>query len=179
VLAGPPRATAVGELDGRHTLRLGRLVELLGSAGLFPAPCRDIAARLAMAQVQQAAPLGALWLPRAGGAPLDDPRRARQALGALREGLEVCRVRGIDPETAVPWALLRLPLPWAARLYGALHRRPEAQMMLAGAAAHGARELAAAYVEILAAGERVGLAMPYWRAGEAAVAARLGQPGEG
>ncbi len=39
-------------------------------------------------------------------------------------------------------------------------------MMLAGAAAHGARELAAAYVEILAAGERVGLAMPYWRAGE-------------
>ena len=45
--------------------------------------------------------------------------------------------------------------------------------MLAGPAVHGAGHLADAYQEILETGERLGIAMPYWRAGLAAVAARM------
>jgi 2-dehydropantoate 2-reductase len=172
VLAGGARATAIGELDGRITHRLERLDELLASADLRPAPSRRIGAVLAVQYVQQAAPLGALWgTAGRGGLALDEPAQARQALGALREGMEVCRAWGHEPEEMIPWALLRLPLFWAARLYASLQRGAEAQRMLAGPAVHGAAHLAAAYEEILAAGERLGMAMPYWRAGLAAVAA--------
>ena len=61
VLAGGPRATVIGEVDGRITRRLERLDGLLASAGLAPVPSRRIGAVLAVQYVQQVAPLGALW----------------------------------------------------------------------------------------------------------------------
>jgi hypothetical protein len=87
----------------------------------------------------------------------------KEALLAAREGLEVCRVRGINPMSLSNIRLIYLPMfiivPFTMRAY----QSEEARLVFEGHAAHAGDEMQVIYHEVLADGKRLGVKMPRFR----------------
>jgi 2-dehydropantoate 2-reductase len=107
----PQLPTMLGEPDGGTTPRLQKLVGVFEQARLRPQISRDILGWLATHYVEFLGAVGGIC--QAGSASAFAANRAlvKAAILATREGLAVCRARGIDVARAAPLNLRLYTLP--------------------------------------------------------------------
>ncbi|SDM59577.1 ketopantoate reductase family protein [Actinomyces ruminicola] len=141
---------------------LDRIDSALAAAGLTVKRERDMPGWLAVHYLQQSLTLGPLL--EAGGYDrlcADDAALRRMVL-ALREGVAVCRARGIATGRIPPAPLLRLPVGMVAAGLGRMFSQDDTRRMVLAHLAHGRAEWRAGFFEVLAAGRRLGVPMPIW-----------------
>ena len=153
----------LGEKDGQITPRLQNIAGILREAGFKPKITRQIVPWLLTHYAEIAALVGALY--KAGSFTMlaNDSALLKEALLAAREGLAVCRARGINPMSLSNIRLIYLPMflvvPFTKRAY----KSEEARLVFEGHVAHANDEMQVIYHEVLADGERLGVKMPYFQ----------------
>ncbi len=155
--------TMLGEKDGQITSRLQRIAKVLLDAGFRPKLTKQIIPWLWTHYAVIAALVGAMYKAGSFTALANSSSMLKEALLAAREGLDVCRARGINPMGLSNIRLLYLPLfiivPFTKRAY----QSEEARLVFGGHAAHAHDEMRVIYHEVLAEGERLGVKMPHFR----------------
>ncbi len=158
----PGLVTMLGEKGGQQTARLRNLVELFRQANLKPEVSRDILGWLATHYVEFLGAVGAIL--EAGSAKKfsEDKDLVRAAILATREGLDICRARGIDVGRAAPINLRLYSLPiWLLMPLAQMnYRMPNIQQFLDENIATGMVELTHQYYDVLGEGKKLGVAMP-------------------
>lgn len=155
--------TRLGEVDGQITPRLRRIAAVMREAGFKPKLSRQIVLWLQTHCAGVAAVVGPLYKAGSFEALVHSSSLIREMFLALRESLEVCRARGINPMSVPENRLDYLPLFLLVPLTRRLFQSEEARLGLEGHAGHAADELQAIYHEVLAEGERLGVKMPHLR----------------
>jgi 2-dehydropantoate 2-reductase len=155
--------TMLGEKDGQITPRLQKIAEVVRDAGFKPKLTRQIVPWLLTHYAEIAALVGAMYKAGSFKALANSSAMLKEALLAAREGLDVCRARGINPMSLSNIRLLYLPLfiivPFTKRAY----QSEEARLVFEGHAAHAHDEMQVIYHEVLAEGERLGVKMPHFQ----------------
>ncbi len=153
----------LGEKDGLITHRLQKIAGIMREAGFKPRITRQIVPWLLTHYAEIAALVGALYKASSFTALANNSRLLKEALLAAREGLAVCRARGINPMSISNVRPIYLPMfivvPFTKRAY----KSEEARLVFEGHAAHANDEMQVIYHEVLADGERLGVKMPYFR----------------
>jgi ketopantoate reductase len=158
----PGLVTMLGEKGGRQTPRLQKLVVLFRQANLKPEISRDILGWLATHYVEFLGAVGAILEAGSARKFSEDTDLVRAAILATREGLDVCRARGIDVSRAAPINLrlysfpMWLLLPLARMNY----RMANIQQFLDENIATGILELTHQYYDVIGEGKKLGVAMP-------------------
>jgi 2-dehydropantoate 2-reductase len=155
--------TRLGEVDGQITTRLRRIAAVMREAGFKPKLSRQIIPWLQTHYAGVAAAVGCLYKAGSFQALVQSSSLVREMFLALRESLEVCRARGINPMSIPENRLDYLPLFLLVPLTKRLFRSEEARLGLEGHAGHAADEMLVVYHEVLAEGERLGVKMPHLR----------------
>ena len=155
--------TRLGEVDGQITPRLRRIAAVMREAGFKPKLSRQIIPWLQTHYAGVAAAVGCLYKAGSFQALAQSSSLLREMFLALRESLEVCRARGINPMSIPENRLDYLPLFLLVPVTKRLFRSEEARLGLEGHAGHAADEMQFIYHEVLAEGERLGVKMPHLR----------------
>lgn len=154
--------TMLGEKDGQITPRLEKIAEVIREAGFKPKITRQIVPWLWTHYAEIAALVGAMYKAGSFKALASSSSMLKEALLAAREGLDVCRARGINPMSLSNIRLLYLPMfiivPFTKRAY----QGEVARIVLEGHVAHAGDEMQVIYHEVLADGERLGVKMPHF-----------------
>ena len=163
--------TQLGEAEGPATPRLLRMAEVLKDAVLNPEINDKMVDWLTVHYVQQASSVGGMLEAGSVDAFLKNSAIVKRTLLAYREGIHVCRARGIEPETVIPmpWFLLRAPMFVLVPAFRKIFSNEEEKAMLEGHLGHGADEMVRGYFEVLRTGERLGVPMPHWKSFEPAI----------
>ena len=153
--------TYLGEPDGKKTERLNKLADLLASADLRPKISSSMKQLLPVCYLHHAILSG--LISKAGGAGLfvKNNLLVKQYLCAFREGLRVLRKRGVKPAPQFPFNLSFLPLfviTWLVKRTFT----PEVQAALDAHMKHGTEEKKKQYYNVLQAGKKERLSIPYW-----------------
>ena len=135
---------------------------VLTGAGLKVRRERDVPGWLAVHYLQQSVTLGPLLEVGGYEALTADRAALRRMVLALREGVAVCRARGIRADRIAPVPVLRLPAGLVASALGRLFARPETRRMVLAHLAHGRPEWEAGLLEVAETGGRLGVPMPVW-----------------
>ncbi|WP_103064368.1 ketopantoate reductase family protein [Actinomyces qiguomingii] len=141
---------------------LDTAVSALTSAGLSVRRERDMAGWLAVHYLQQSVTLGPLLEAGDYDRLCTDRDSLQRMVLALREGVAVCRARGIATGRIQPAPLLRLPARIIAAGLGRMFSQADTRRMVLAHMAHGREEWRAGFFEVLAAGEHLGVPMPVW-----------------
>ncbi|RAX20979.1 ketopantoate reductase [Actinomyces sp. Z5] len=141
---------------------LDTAVSALTTAGLSVRRERDMAGWLAVHYLQQSLTLGPLLEAGAYDRLCTDRDALRRMVLALREGVAVCRARGIVTGGIQPAPLLRLPARIVAVGLGRMFAQADTRRMVLAHLAHGREEWRAGFFEVLEAGEHFGVPMPVW-----------------
>ena len=162
VVMSPRGTTMLGEPDGASTERLKRFREVFRVAGLRPATTSRIVPWLMTQYVQNASGIGLFLKYGSPREVVGDTERLDELVSVTREGLKVCSARGAYPLTTSPINRIFLPrialIPRLKRIYA----HEDEISMLELHVESGRDEMIAGYREILADGERLGVAMPEW-----------------
>ena len=154
--------TMLGEKDGQITSRLKKIAGIIREAGFKPKLSRQIVPWLLTHYAEIAALVGALYKAGSFKALANSSTMLKEALLAAREGLAVCRARGINLMSLSNIRLIYLPMfivvPFTKRAY----KSEEARLVFEGHAAHAGDEMQVIYHEVLADGERLGVKMPHF-----------------
>jgi ketopantoate reductase len=153
--------TRLGEVNGQITPRLRRIAAVMREAGFKPKLSRQIIPWLQTHYAGVAAVVGCLYKAGSFQALVKSSSLFREMFLAIRESLEVCRARGINPMSFPENRLYYVPLFLLVPLTKRLFRSEEARLGLEGHAGHAADEMQVIYHEVLAEGERLGVKMPY------------------
>jgi hypothetical protein len=89
--------TRLGEVDGQMTPRLNKIAEVMRQAGIRPKRSRHIVPWLWTHYAEIAAIVGGLCIAGSFQAFASSSPILKETLFAMREGLAVCRARGIQP----------------------------------------------------------------------------------
>jgi ketopantoate reductase len=162
----PGQATMLGEVSGEVTPRVRRLQQMFASTGLKPEVSRDILGWMACHYVEYLGPVGAILKAGSARAFAESSALMREMILATREGLAVCRARGINVGQAAPinLRLFSLPLALIVPIGQANYRAPNIQQFFEENIAHGMEEVAIQYYEVLNDGKRLGVPMPHMEA---------------
>ncbi len=155
--------TRLGEVDGQITPRLKRIAAVMSEAGFKPKLSRQIIPWLQTHYAGVAAAVGCLYKAGSYEALVHSSSLLREMFLAMRESLDVCRARGINPMSIPANRLDYLPLFLLVPVTKRLFQSEEARLGLEGHAGHAADEMLFIYHEVLAEGERLGVKMPYLR----------------
>lgn len=157
-----PRGTVLEKGEGPRRPQAQAVASLLGRAGLRVERQADMPGWLAVHYLQQSVTPGALA--EAGGydALVGDRRALRRMVQALREGLAVCRARGIRTGRIAPAPALSLPTGLVAGGLGRMLGQESTRRMVLGHMAHGLPEWRAGLYEVAESGRRLGVDMPVW-----------------
>jgi ketopantoate reductase len=163
--------TQLGEVDGTATPRLLRMTEVLKDAVLNPEINDKIVDWLTVHYVQQASSVGGMLEAGSVDAFLKNSALVKRTLLAYREGVSVCRARGIRPEAVIPmpWFLLHAPMFVLVPAFRKIFSNEDEKAMLEGHLGHGVEEMVTGYFEVLRTGERLGVPMPHWKSFEPAM----------
>lgn len=161
----PGMATMLGEKDGQNSSRLEKIEEMMKKSGMKPEISPNILGWLATHYVEYLGATGAIL--KAGSAKdfAKNSSLVKEAILATREGLDVCRARGIDVGKSAPQnlKLYGLPLfvlvPIGQWQYGMAN----IQLFFDEVTAHNMDEASAQYYDVLNEGGRLGIKMPFLR----------------
>ncbi len=152
--------TRLGEVDGQITPRLRRIAAVMREAGFKPKLSRQIIPWLQTHYSGVAAAVGCLYKAGSYEALVHSSSLLREMFLAMRESLDVCRARGINPMSVPANRLYYLPLFLLVPVTKRLFQTEEARLGLEGHAGHAVDEMLFVYHEVLAEGERLGVKMP-------------------
>ena len=166
IFEGPGQSTLIGEKDGSTTPRLRIVHDALAAAGLKPEISRDILGWLMAHYVEYLGAVGNIL--KAGSAERFAASRdlVEDAILATREGLDVCRARGLDVRHSAP-ANLRLfymPTVLTVPLGRLQYGLPAIRQFFDETIAHGMAEIAAQYFDVVSEGRRLEVPMPHLEA---------------
>jgi ketopantoate reductase len=165
IFNAPGMSTMLGEVNGSVTPRLKKVEALLRPAGLKPEISADILGWLQFHYVEYLGATGAIL--KAGSAKSFAERTdlVRQAILATREGLAICRARGV-PMNAAPFNLKMYSLPLALLIWlgQKQYQAPNIQSFFEENIRNGLEEIADQYQNVLQEGERLGIPMPALKA---------------
>ncbi|SPT53983.1 2-dehydropantoate 2-reductase [Actinomyces bovis] len=157
-----PHGTVLERGEGRRRAEADAVGTLLTRAGLRVTRHGDLPGWLAVHYLQQSVTPGALA--EAGGydALVEDRRALRRMVLALREGLAVCRARGIRTGRIMPAPALALPTGLVAAGLGRMLGQEPTRRMVLGHMAHGLPEWRTGLRDVAESGRRLGVDMPVW-----------------
>ncbi len=155
--------TMLGEKNGQDTPRLQKIAGIMREAGFKPKITRQIVPWLLTHYAEIAALVGALYKAGSFTELANNSRSLKEALLAAREGLAVCRARGINPMSLPNIRLIYLPMFLVVPFTKWAYKSEEARLVFEGHAAHAHDEMQVIYHEVLADGERLGVKMPYFQ----------------
>ena len=152
--------TRLGEINGERTPRLMRIDQALRDAGFRPELCDRI---LHWLWVHYATIAGLLCgIAKAGSARAYAASASivRESFLAAREGLDVCRARGVQLRGLPATRSLRLPLSLVVPVARRAYRNPLFETMMDGHLAHAHDEMYKVYHDVVDTGARLGVPMP-------------------
>jgi 2-dehydropantoate 2-reductase len=162
IFNAPGMATMLGETDGTVTPRLKEIADVFRRAGMKPEIHRHILGWLATHYVEYLGPVGAILKAGSTAAFVANSSLVREAIVATREGLSVCRARGIDVGKVAPLnlRLFSLPLAMLVPLGQKQYAAPNIQQFFQENIEHGMAEIADQFYEVLNEGKRLNVSMP-------------------
>jgi len=172
------QGTLLGEKDGLRTPRLARIAAVFEAARLHPMLQDDILGWLQTHYVQWLGPVGEILKAGSVKGFARHPSLVKESIVATREGLEVCRARGVDAKKFAPVNRNYLPLFLTVPVACLQYRMKIIQDFLEAAIGQETSELARQYDDVLQEAERLGVKTPTLKALRPYVvqyAARAGQ----
>ena len=153
--------TPLGELNGQTTARVQKIAKALEGANLKPMISTQISTWL-ITHYAVAAGLSA-GIIKAGGAKafVGNSGIIKQTIKSIREGLEVCVKRGIDPKTETANKLYYLPLFIGVSIAKKIYANEALSIMFDGHAKHSPDEMKKMLVDIIECGEKLNVDMPF------------------
>ena len=161
IFDAPGMGTMLGERDGRLTPRLKKIEGMMREAGLKPELSPDILSWLKFHYVEYLSATGAILQAGSTKKFADDASLVKDAIVATREGLAVCRARGVNFKAAPGnLKMFGLPLFLLVPLAQYQYRMPNIQQFFDENVAHGVEEIAQQYRDVIGEGKRLGVPMP-------------------
>lgn len=152
--------TMLGENDGRITERVLKLSEEFEKAGLNPKISKDINAWLLTHYAEAAGLLAGIMKAGSGKAFVANSSFIKESILAIREGFEVCKLRGIDARKVHPQRLYYLPLFFLSIFFKRMYSSEGTQLMIKGHISHSPDEMKAMFYDVLLTGQKYGLKLP-------------------
>jgi 2-dehydropantoate 2-reductase len=152
--------TPIGELNGELTPRVEKIVKALEEANLKPVVSKHIKEWLI---THYAVATGlSTGIMKAGSAVNFTKNTAiiKEAIKAIREGLNVCRERGINPKDEKSNSLYYLPLFIGAVIAKKIYSNEALQLMFDGHTKHSPEEVQKMISDILEKGKQFGVETP-------------------
>ena len=152
--------TPIGELNGELTPRVQKIVKALEDAKLKPVVYKQIKEWL-ISHYAVAAGLSA-GIMKAGSAANFTKNTAiiKEAIKAIREGLNICRERGINPKDEKSNSLYFLPLFIAAVIAKKIYSSEALQLMFNGHTKHSPDEMKKMFDDIIEYGKKYNVETP-------------------
>ena len=154
-----PRPT-FGEVGGGRTTRLLRIEQAFRDAGFQPRSSDRILHWLWAHYATIAGLLCGLAKAGSARAYAASSTIMRESFLAAREGLDVCRARGVRLHGLPGTTGLRMPLPLVVRVARRAYRQPLFATMMDGHLAHAHDEMRKVYEDVVETGSRLGVPMP-------------------
>ena len=153
--------TPLGELNGEITPRVLKIVKALEDANLKPTITNQISVWL-ITHYAVAAGLSA-GIITAGGAKafVSDSKIIKETIKSIREGLEVCLKRGINPKSEKANRLYYLPLLISVAIARKVYSDEALTIMFDGHTNHSPQEMAKMLDDLIACGEKYNVMTPY------------------
>ena len=152
--------TPIGELNGELTPRVQKIVKALEDAKLKPVVTPKIKEWL-ISHYAVAAGLSA-GIMKAGVAAnfTKNTSIIKETIKAIREGLNICKERGINPKDEKSNSLYYLPLFIAAAIAKKIYSNEVLQLMFDGHTKHSPNEIQRMVSDILEKGKQFGIETP-------------------
>ena len=153
--------TPLGELNGETTARVQKMAKALEEADLKPIISTQIRVWL-ITHYAVAAGMSAGIIKAGGGkAFAGNSKIIREAIKSIREGLEVCLKRGIDPKTEKANKLYYLPLFISVSIAKKIYANEALSIMFDGHTKHSLDEMKKMLEDIIECGEKLNVDMPF------------------
>ena len=152
--------TPIGELNGELTPRVQKIVKALKDANLKPVVSKQIKEWL-ISHYAIAAGLSA-GIMKAGSAAnfVGSASIIKETIKAIREGLEICKKRGINPKDEKTNSLYYLPLFIAAAIAKKIYSNEVLQLMFDGHTKHSPGEIKRMCDDIVEYGKKYNVKTP-------------------
>ncbi len=153
--------TPLGELNGEATARVQKIAQALEAANLKPIINTQISVWL-ITHYAVAAGLSA-GIITAGGARafVLDSKIIKETIKSIREGLEVCLKRGINPKSEKANRLYYLPLFISVAIARKVYSDEALTIMFDGHTNHSPEEMTKMLDDLIACGEKYNVRTPY------------------
>jgi len=153
--------TPLGELNGETTARVQKMAKALEEANLKPMISTQIRVWL-ITHYAVAAGMSAGIIKAGGGkAFAGNSEIIRKTIRSIREGLEVCIKRGIDPKTEKANKLYYLPLFIGVSIAKKIYANEALSIMFDGHTKHSPDEMKKMLVDIIECGGKLNVDMPF------------------
>jgi 2-dehydropantoate 2-reductase len=153
--------TPLGELSGETSMRVQKIAKAFEDANLKPRVYNHIT-RWLITHYAIAAGLSAGIMNAKGGRNFaGNPVILKEALKAIREGLEICRKAGFNPKAEKATRLYYLPLFIAIPIAKKVYSNEALCLMFDGHTQHSPDEIRRMLDDILADGEKYGVELPF------------------
>jgi len=153
--------TPLGELNGKTTARVQKMAKALEEADLKPIISTQIRVWL-ITHYAVAAGMSAGIIKAGGGkAFAGNSKVIRETIKSIREGLEVCLKRGIDPKTEKANKLYYLPLFISVSIAKKIYANEALSIMFDGHTKHSPDEMKKMLEDIIECGEKLNVDMPF------------------
>ncbi len=154
--------TMIGEVDGKETPRIKEIHNMFATAGMRPKISYDILGWLNTHYVEYIGPVGSIL--KAGSAKIfsKNNKLIKESILATREGLEVCRARGINVNKSAPGnlKLFRLPLFLLVPVARLNYRMPTIRQFFEESIAGNIDEIKNQYKNIISEADRLNVNTP-------------------
>lgn len=154
--------TMLGEKDGGITDRIKRISKVMEEANLNPEVSTEILPWILTHYAEAAGLLGGVMKAGSGKTFAENTNIMKHTILAIREGLNVCKSRGINvnkisPQNKYYWPLFIL-VPFFKKMYSS----DGAQLMIKGHISHSTDEMKAMFYDVLESGKKYNVDMPYF-----------------
>jgi len=153
--------TPLGELNGKITPRVQKIAKALEETHLKPIISIQIRVWLITHYAVAAGLSAGIMKAGSGKAFANDSNTIRETIKAIREGLDVCAKRGIDPKAEKANKLYYLPLFISVPIAKKVYANEALSIMFDGHTRHSPDEMKKMLEDIIVFGENQGVNMPF------------------
>ena len=162
IIFGGSSRTVIGEVEGKPSERLASIKKLMLRAGMRPKTSNMIVDWLITHYIQQSSGVGVFIKYGSPAIVLDDLSKIKEMCVVAREGLDVCKARGINPIRISPINMLYLPMALLSRGFKKMFSDTNEMAMIEGHLNHGIDEMIVGFYEVLEEGKRRKVSMVRW-----------------
>jgi len=163
VISGSNKAcTMLGEEDGDITPRLIQFSNALRDADMAPKISKQIIPWLCSHYAMIAALCGGIVKAGSTKAFANDSRVVKEMILAMREGFEVCKIKGVNPKKVPPHHLFYLPLFIITFIARKIYGMEELRLIFDGHINHSPNEMKQMYFDVLNTGLKNNIDMFYF-----------------